>query len=107
MSKVGNQFCVTESAQAKIAAFFKEYSPRQPIRVFLFRNGRNGPRPAMALDRVKDGDAVYVLSDIEYVIDRELLEKAGAVEIDYGKTGFEISFSGCGGEAPVNFSADG
>ena len=93
MSKIGNPFRVTEFAQAKIAAFFKEYPPRQPIRVFLFRSGRNGPQPAMALDRIKASDAVIVLSDIEYVIDKELLEKAGTVQIDYGNTGFEINFS--------------
>lgn len=93
MSKMGNPFRVTESAQTKIAAFFKEYPPRQPIRVFLFRDGRNGPQPAMALDRIKESDAVMVLSDIEYVIDKELLEKVGTVQIDYGETGFEINFS--------------
>lgn len=94
-------FNVTKSAQAEIASYFKE-NELQPIRVFLFEGGCRGPQIAMGLDKERGNDAIYDFSGVQYLIDKEFLEKAAPVEIDYQTSGFKIVSSlrlgrGCAG----------
>lgn len=94
-------FNVTESARLRIAEFFTKHE-RQPIRVFLFDCGCGDPRIVMALDKQKNNDAIFVISGVQYVIDKGFLEQAAPVQIDHQMTGFKIKsslrFGGeCGG----------
>nr|WP_320192116.1 IscA/HesB family protein [uncultured Desulfobacter sp.] len=80
---------VTKPAQEQVRMYF-EGKEIVPIRIFLNSSGCGGPSLAMALDEKKDTDAAFTFDDIEYVIDKDLLEKAGNVDIDFAGNGFHL-----------------
>ena len=56
----------------------------------------------MALDEPQENDEIFDLGAFKYVVDKELLEKAKPIKIDFMERGFAISSSmvfesGCGG----------
>ena len=57
----------------------------------------------MALDEPQENDEVYDIGSFKYVVDKELLEKAKPIKIDFMGNGFSITSSmvfdegGCGG----------
>ena len=94
-------FDITDSAQAQIAAYFKD-KDIQPVRVFLHDGGCGGPQIALGIDQKRDNDELYEFAGIEYVIDKSFLEQAQPIKVDFGDTGFQISSAipvggGCGG----------
>ena len=55
----------------------------------------------MALDEPQENDEVYDIGSFKYVVDKELLEKAKPIKIDFMGNGFSITSSmvfesGCG-----------
>jgi iron-sulfur cluster assembly protein len=62
---------------------------------------------AMALDELKDNDSEFEIDGFKYLVDKDLLEKAQTVKIDFLVNGFKIDCSinfqsgcessGCGG----------
>ena len=56
----------------------------------------------MALDEPNDNDGTYAISGLTYVVDKELMEQAKPIKIDFMGRGFTITSSlvfdeGCGG----------
>ncbi len=93
-------FEITEAAQEQIADFFKEKEVK-PIRIFLYDGGCSGPQIAMGLDEKRENDTIYDVAGIEYVIDKDFLEKAQPISVDFGDMGFSITSplelgGGCG-----------
>jgi Fe-S cluster assembly iron-binding protein IscA len=80
---------VTKPAQEQVRMYF-EGKEITPIRIFLNSAGCGGPSLAMALDEKKDTDAVFTFDEVEYIMDKNLLEKAGPVDIDFAGTGFRL-----------------
>nr|WP_320193918.1 IscA/HesB family protein [uncultured Desulfobacter sp.] len=95
---------VTKPAQEQVRIYF-EGKEIAPIRLFLNSAGCGGPSLAMALDEKKETDAVFTFDGVEYIMDKDLLEKASPVDVDFEVTGFRIESSmkppegctGCGG----------
>lgn len=92
---------VTIPAQEQVRLYF-EGKEIVPIRIFINSAGCGGPSLAMALDEKKERDAVFTFDDVEYIMDKDLLKKAGPVEVDFAGTGFRIESSleppaGCNG----------
>ncbi len=95
---------VTTLAQEQVRLYFED-KDIVPIRIFLNSAGCGGPSLAMALDEKKETDAVFTFDDVEYIMDKNLLKKAGPVEVDFAGTGFQLESSleppagctGCGG----------
>jgi Fe-S cluster assembly iron-binding protein IscA len=95
---------VTKPAQEQVRQYF-EGKELAPIRIFLNSAGCGGPSLAMALDEKKDTDAVFTFDDVEYIMDKDLLEKASPVDVDFEGMGFRLESSikppegcsGCGG----------
>ena len=54
----------------------------------------------MALDEPRDTDDVFKVDGFDYIIDKELLERAQPVKIDFQGMGFKLD---CG----INFDASG
>ena len=48
---------------------------------------------AMALDEPKDSDEVYKIEGFTYVIDKEFMDKAKPVTVDFIDYGFKLSSS--------------
>ncbi len=48
---------------------------------------------AMALDETRDTDEVYDFNGYSYIVDKEFLEKAQPIKVDFLSTGFFISSS--------------
>lgn len=44
----------------------------------------------MALDEPRDTDEVYKVDGYTYVVDKDLLEKAKPIKIDFAITGFKL-----------------
>nr|WP_035237464.1 IscA/HesB family protein [Desulfobacter vibrioformis] len=80
---------VSKPAQEQVRMYF-EGKEIAPVRIFLNTAGCGGPSLAMALDEKKSTDAVFTFDDVEYVMDKDLLEKASPVEIDFAGTGFRL-----------------
>nr|WP_320013978.1 IscA/HesB family protein [uncultured Desulfobacter sp.] len=80
---------VSKPAQEQVRTYF-EGKKIEPIRIFLNTAGCGGPSLAMALDEKKETDDVFTFDDVEYIIDKDLLEKAGPVDIDFAGTGFRL-----------------
>ena len=58
----------------------------------------------MALDEPKENDNVYDVDGFQYLVDKDLLEKAKPIKVDYLNIGFKIdsgmdfgAASGCAG----------
>ncbi|MCG8553212.1 MAG: IscA/HesB family protein [Desulfobacterales bacterium] len=83
---------VTQPAQEQVRIYF-EGKDIVPIRIFLNGAGCGGPSLAMALDEKKETDAVFTFDGVEYIMEKELLEKASPVDIDFEGMGFRIESS--------------
>jgi Fe-S cluster assembly iron-binding protein IscA len=82
---------VSESAIEAVTEYFATMDTK-PIRIFLTQ-GCGGQQLAMALDEIKDTDAVHDAGNFQFVMDRSLLNQAQPVRIDYASLGFKISSS--------------
>lgn len=80
---------VTKSAQEQVRLYF-EGKDVVPIRIFLNPDGCGGPSLAMALDEKRETDAVFAFDGVEYLMDKDLLEKASPVDVDFEGTGFRL-----------------
>lgn len=47
----------------------------------------------MALDKSRDNDEKYEIDGFQYVVDKEFMEKAKPIKIDYSETGFKLDSS--------------
>ncbi len=45
----------------------------------------------MALDELRDNDEIYEVSNIQYIINKDFLEKAQPIKVDFTPTGFQIN----------------
>ena len=91
---------VTESATQQITEQLKGKEV-SAIRIFLNEGGWGGPSLALALDELTDKDEAYDISGYKYVVDKELLEQAKPIKIDFMGMNFNITSSmvfegGCG-----------
>ncbi len=90
---------VTEKAQQELNAYF-EGKEVGAIRVHLAQGGCSGPRLMLALDEANANDEVFVQNNYTYCIEKELLQQAKSVTIDFTYMGFsvesEVSFGGGG-----------
>ena len=82
-------FNITPAAVQAVAEYFKTMEIK-PIRIFITQ-GCGGQQLAMALDEVKPSDAVHEGGGFQFVMDKQLLDQAQPVEIDYAELGFRIS----------------
>ncbi len=85
-------FEVTREAREKVKEFFKDRKELSPIRI-LAGSGCCGPSLGMALDEPREDDEVFEADGITYVIDRQLLELAKPICVDFVQTDTESGFS--------------
>lgn len=83
---------VTKDAQEQVLAYF-DGKDVQPVRIFLNSGGCGGPNLAMALDQATDKDVVFTHGGVDYIMEKELLEKATPVVVDYSGMGFRLESS--------------
>jgi Fe-S cluster assembly iron-binding protein IscA len=85
----GAMLKVTESAIKKIAEYFKDREVK-PIRIFLHGGGCGGPSLAMVLDEPKDSDNVFDIDGFKFIIDKEFMNEAEPIKIDFTRSGFQF-----------------
>jgi Fe-S cluster assembly iron-binding protein IscA len=85
-------FNVTEKAQEQIREYFNDKDV-MPVRVFLHGGGCGGPQLAMALDDKKNTDDVFTFGGFEFLVDKEFLEDAKPINVDFIETGFKVTSS--------------
>ena len=92
---------LTDPAKAQIDDYFQGKEPT-PVRIFLNSGGWGGPSLAMALDEPKDTDDSFDVKGLKFVVDKEFMEKAEVIKIDFTGMGFsldsniDLGASGCG-----------
>ncbi|MBN1907851.1 MAG: IscA/HesB family protein [Deltaproteobacteria bacterium] len=88
---------VTAKANEKITAFLKAQKEPSYIRLFLSEGGCSGPSLGMGLDEPEENDEVIKENGVNYLIDKDLLDKARPISIDFIESdrgsGFSISSS--------------
>jgi iron-sulfur cluster assembly accessory protein len=88
---------VTAKANEKITDFLKAQKEPSYIRLFLSEGGCSGPSLGMGLDEPEKNDEIIKDNGVTYLIDKELLEKASPISIDFIESergsGFSISSS--------------
>ena len=47
----------------------------------------------MALDEPKDADDVYDIDGFKYIVDRNFMERATPIKVDFQEVGFKLSSS--------------
>ena len=93
---------VTETATKQLEEFFKD-KEIPGIRIFMNEGGWGGPSLAMALDEPSENDDIFNIDNFKYIINKDFMEKAKPLKVDYSTLGFKISSSmdlgggGCGG----------
>ena len=94
---------LTDPAKTQIDDYFQGKEPT-PIRIFLNSGGWGGPSLAMALDEPKDTDDSFDVKGLKFVVDKDFMEKAEKIKIDFTGMGFALDSSidlgqggGCGG----------
>ena len=80
---------LTDPAKTQINDYFQGKEPT-PIRIFLNSGGWGGPSLAMALDEPKDSDDTFDIKGLKFVIDKEFMEKAENIKIDFTGMGFHL-----------------
>ena len=80
---------VTKSATEKIAQYFidKEISP---IRIFLLAGGCGLPSLALDIDEPKETDHVFDIDGFQFIIDKEFMEEAEPIKVDFTRSGFQF-----------------
>ncbi len=93
---------LTDPAKVQINEYFQGKEPT-PIRIFLNSGGWGGPSLAMALDEPKDNDDTFDVKGLKFVVDKEFMQKAENIKIDFTGMGFHLDSnidmgesSGCG-----------
>jgi len=64
----------------------------------------------MALDEPKDSDEVYEVEGYKYIVDKDFMEKAKPVKVDFSEYGFKLSSNidfGSGGCSGCSTSSSG
>ncbi len=90
--KENTMFEVTKEASQKVKEFFQGRKELSPIRI-VAGSGCCGPSLGMALDEAKEDDEVFEVNGITYVIDRQLLELAKPICVDFAQTDTGTGFS--------------
>ena len=94
---------LTDTAKTQINDYFQGKEPT-PIRIFLNSGGWGGPSLAMALDEPKDTDDAFDVKGLKFVVDKDFMQKAENIKIDFTGMGFHLDSnmdmgggsSGCG-----------
>ncbi len=46
---------------------------------------------ALALDELKNTDDVYKIGGLQYIVDKEFMQKATPIKVDFSQYGFKLS----------------
>lgn len=100
-------FTLTDNARRELMAYFADKEETSSLRIYLAPGGCSGPQLALALDEPNDEDTTFVTNEFTFCINKELLDKTGALTVDLSYQGFIIESanplgggggcSGCGG----------
>ena len=99
-------FEVTEKATEMVNEFFKARDKVEPLRIFVAGMGCSGAQMGMALDKATENDEIFELDGHTFLVERQLLDQAKPIKVDYISTpqgeGFMISSgmkptTSCGG----------
>ena len=75
---------ITQKANEMISSFLKERGELAYVRIFLSDGGCcSGPSLGMALDEPQDNDEIIKDNEITYLIDKDLLNRAKPINIDF------------------------
>lgn len=80
---------ITDAAQREIAFRLKGERQRY-IRIYVEESGCAGPSFSMVFDMPRASDYVYSVDDLTYVVDKQLMDNAEHITVDFGPCTFNI-----------------
>jgi len=94
-------FEVTAIARQELKTFFID-KEIQPLRIFLKTNTCGGPRLVVGIDEQRDGDRVFEIDGLTYVIEHGFFEEIKPLTVDFSNNNFTVSAAvsfgeGCSG----------
>ncbi|SHO48286.1 IscA/HesB family protein [Desulfopila aestuarii] len=84
---------VTAEAHDKLTEYFKENNLTSSLRIFLNHGGCSGPTLGLALDEAKAEDERFEQQDLQFLIEKNLLQQCGSITVDYINAGKQSGFS--------------
>jgi len=81
--KEKRMFEVTEKASEMVKEFFKTRDGVSPLRIFIAGSSCSGPQLGMALDEPTENDESFETDGFTYLIEKQLLNEAKPIKIDY------------------------
>jgi len=85
-------FEVTERARQELQAFFADRDV-QPVRIFLKTRTCGGPRLVVGVDAQQEGDVVFTVDGLTYVIEQGFFEQIQPVTVDFYENNFVVRAS--------------
>lgn len=86
---------VTNNAIVNFKSYLAQNNISSALRIALMSGGCSGSVLGLALDEKKENDEVITIDALDFLIDKTLLVKTGAIKIDFldntGNTGFAIT----------------
>jgi len=82
-------FTVTDAAKKQLDSFFSD-KPKAAIWIFLSEGGCAGPRLALAMDELKDGDDSFDVEGCTFLVESGLMAKAKPLTVDLSSMGFQV-----------------
>lgn len=82
-------FTLTDDARKSLDAHFQDRELAS-IRIYLAPGGCSGPLLALAMDEPSDEDTVLTAEPYSFCINKDLLDKTGALTVDIQCHGFVI-----------------
>ena len=89
--KEKNMFNATEKAINKLSYYLEAHNVKTGIRITC-RHGKSEPRLGIMFGAAKENDQTFEVHGVQFVVNRELLEKSGGITLDYNGQGPEKGY---------------
>ena len=80
---------ISDTAKQQLEDYFKD-KEASPIRVYAAGGCCSGPRLALALDEVRDGDESFASGGFTFLVDKGLFAQTGNIRVDMTPYGFSV-----------------
>lgn len=86
---------VTDNAIINFKSYLAQNNISSALRIAIMDGGCSGPMLGLALDEKKENDDVITVDALDFLIDKALIAKTGAIKVDFldhsENTGFSIT----------------
>ncbi len=86
-------FEITKAALENLKNYLQQNKIDSPIRIALMQGGCSGATLSLALDTTQETDHSFEQDGLEFLVEKDLLQKCGSLKVDYIDAGYQSGFS--------------